>query len=40
MTEHKCYLEEVIVWIIMVILYVIIFVITSRSRIRVRGINL
>jgi hypothetical protein len=36
MTEHKSYLEEVIVWIIMAILYVI----TSGSRKRVRGINL
>ena len=36
MTEHKCYLEEVTIWIIMPILYVII----SVSRQRVRGINL
>jgi hypothetical protein len=36
MTKHKFYLEEVIIWIIMPILYVI----TSRLRKRVRGINL
>jgi len=36
-TKHKSYLEEVIVWIIiMLILYVITFV----SRKRIRGINL
>ena len=36
MTEHEFYLEEVIIWIIMTILYVI----TSGSRKRVRDINL
>ena len=36
MTEHEFYLEEVIILIIMAILYVI----TSRLRKRVGGINL
>jgi len=36
MTKHKFYLEEVTIWIIMPILYVI----TFGSRQRVRGINL
>ena len=36
MTEHEFYLEEVITWIIMAILYVI----SSRSRKRVGSSNL
>jgi len=36
MTKHKFYLEEVAIWIITPILYVI----TSRLRKTVRGINL
>jgi len=36
MTEHKSYLEEVTIWIIMAILYVI----TSGLRKRIRGISL
>jgi len=36
MTKHKSYLEEVTIWIFIAILYVI----TSVSRKRVRGINL
>jgi len=36
MTKHKFYLEEITIWIFIAILYVI----TSGSRKKVRGINL